>query len=115
MHSNEGLQQGDPIGPVLFSNAIHPMLLSLESKLTIGYLDVLTVAGKLSEVSRDVCHIREVGHSMGLVLNVGKCEVIAHPSLSFDDSLLSSFKNVSLEDATLLGAPLSQGQALDLE
>jgi len=106
MHSNEGPQQGDPIGPLLFSNAIHPILLSLESKLTIGYLDDLTLAGTLSQVASDVCRVRDEGLSMGLVLNVDKCEVISHPGFPIDDSFLSSFQHVATKDATLLGTPL---------
>ena len=37
--SAEGIQQGDPLGPLLFSLTLHPILNSLSSKLRVGYLD----------------------------------------------------------------------------
>jgi len=40
--SQEGTQQGDPLGPLLFSNTIHPLLNRLSSNLQLGYLDDLT-------------------------------------------------------------------------
>ena len=43
--SEEGPQQGDPFGPLAFSNCIHPMLLSMESVLSLGYLDDVTLGG----------------------------------------------------------------------
>src|SRR5688572_2231503 len=78
-------------------------LLLLESKLTIGYLDDLTLAGSLCQVSDDVCRVRDVGQSKGLVLNVRKCEVILNSNFCVDESFLSSFQHVSPKDATLLG------------
>jgi len=36
--SQEGPQQGDPLGPLLFCNTIHPLLTSLGSVL-LGYMD----------------------------------------------------------------------------
>jgi hypothetical protein len=113
LHSNEGPQQGDPIGPLLFSNAIHPLLLSLESNLTMGYLDDLTLAGSQAQVGTDVRRVQDVGKSMGLVLNVNKCEAIVKPGFDITDPLLASFQRITPEDATLLGAPLAHGPALD--
>ena len=43
--SEEGPQQGDPLGPLLFCSTIHPLITSLSSGLTLGYLDNLTLAG----------------------------------------------------------------------
>jgi hypothetical protein len=52
--SEEGPQQGDPFGPLAFSNCIHPMLLSMESVLTLGYRDDVTLGGQVDMVARDV-------------------------------------------------------------
>ena len=93
IHSNEGPQQGDPLGPLLFCNTIHPLLESLVSELTIGYLDDLTLAGDQSSVSEDVKRIQEKGTSMGLQLNVKKCELIAHNNTVVSCPLLSSFSD----------------------
>jgi len=43
VQSQEGVQRGDPIGPLLFCNTIHPLLSSLHSNLNIGYLDDVTL------------------------------------------------------------------------
>ena len=43
--SQEGPQQGDPLGPALFCNAIQPLLMSLTSELRVGYMDDLTIGG----------------------------------------------------------------------
>ena len=37
--SEEGPQQGDPLGPLLFCTTIHPLISSMGSDLTLGYLD----------------------------------------------------------------------------
>jgi len=52
--SQEGLQQSDPLGPFLFCLTIHPLLTTLQSDLTLGYVDDLTLAGHQSTVSTDV-------------------------------------------------------------
>ena len=50
---------------------------------------------------------------MGLSLNITKCELIADNELLVSDTLLESFHRVKIADATLLGAPLFPGSALD--
>jgi len=111
--SQEGTQQGDPLGPLFFCNTVHPLLSSLASDLTLGYLDDFTLGGKVETVALDTKRIVELGSEMGLILNTAKCEIIAHPSLVVDDPLLQSFTRVEPCDATLLGAPLFAGKVLD--
>ena len=41
--SVEGVQQGDPLGPILFCIAIHPLLADCKAELRIGYLDDITI------------------------------------------------------------------------
>ena len=51
--SEEGAQQGDPVGPLLFCNTIHPLLSSLKSNLNLGYLDDVTLGGTVKTVASD--------------------------------------------------------------
>ena len=43
--SQEGSQQGDPIGPLLFCNTIQTLLASLTAVLRLGLMDDLTLGG----------------------------------------------------------------------
>ena len=111
--SQEGPQQGDPLGPLLFCNTIHPLLSSLKSDLKLGYMDDVSLGGPVDRVVSDITEISKVGSSMGLTLNPSKCELIAHQDLSVKDDCLLSFVRVNVSDATLLGAPLFPGPVLD--
>ena len=68
--SQEGPQQGDPLGPLLFCSTIHPLISSLSSDLTLGYLDDLTLAGPQSVVAADIQQVMAEGSKMGLCLNL---------------------------------------------
>ena len=107
--SGQGPQQGDPIGPLLFSNTLHPTLSSLKASLNLGYLDDITLGDTQTVVAADVKEVTE----KGLSLNVDKCELITHKDTQMDDDILRSFNRVELEEATLLGAPLLSGSVLD--
>ena len=47
--SQEGVQQGDPLGPLLFCLAIHPLILRLQSELSIFYLDDGLIGGSVDD------------------------------------------------------------------
>ena len=111
--SEEGPQQGDPLGPLLFCTTIHPLISSMGSDLTLGYLDDLTLAGPQNVVASDIQKVAAEGSKMGLCLNPSKCEVICHPDLNIVDQTIESFNSVNVADATLLGAPLFPGKVLD--
>ena len=53
IHSAEGVQQGDPSGPFLFSLAIRDLMLSCDSELNCWYLDDGTIASSLETVISD--------------------------------------------------------------
>jgi hypothetical protein len=113
IHSQEGVQQGDPLGPLLFCVAVHPLLSSLHSNLTIGYLDDFTLGGSVSSVANDVSTIEKIGASLGLHLNRSKCEVISKHFAPSQFPQFHGFQHVTPDSATLLGAPLSTGAAMD--
>ena len=84
----EGAQQGDPLGPFLFSNTVHPMLSSLQPELNLCYLDDITSGGSVETVAFDVAENMRIGAEIGLSLNVSKCELITHSDiLCFNFSL----------------------------
>lgn len=110
--SEVGVQQGDPLGALLFCIGLHPILSATRSELTIGYMDDVTLGGSCADVAADVELFRSEGSNIGLVLNIDKCEVIARQSTSSATSVLSQFSRIDITDSCLLGAPLHVGQAL---
>src|SRR5215469_3917860 len=52
--SSEGIQQGDPLRPLLFCAAVQPLLTGCNSELRIGYLDDFTIGGKSDQAVLDV-------------------------------------------------------------
>ena len=74
--SQEGIQQGDPLGPLLFCLTIYPILRELSSPFTIGFMDDITIGGPEPLVASDVKHINTNSGTIGLNLNLIKCEQI---------------------------------------
>ena len=113
--SEEGAQQGDPLGPLYFCLAIHDLLGSLGSELVLGYLDDGSMGGRADIVAQDFLTLEAGALELGLKLNRSKCEVAGHTPESRD---LFSAKGITitetkLEDLTLLGAPLLPGDGVD--
>ena len=52
--SAEGVQQGDPLGPLLFCLAINPLLRDIKSELVSGYLDDIGLGDEVKRVVADV-------------------------------------------------------------
>jgi len=111
--SEEGPQQGDPLGPLLFCLSIHPLLLSLSSTLSIGFLDDVTLGGDIANIAKDVESIRIKGDFMGLRLNVLKCELIESSMGAPCIDALDHFNRLKPNEATLLGAPPFSGPAMN--
>jgi len=88
----------------LFCNTVQPLLLSLSSELTLGYLDDFTLGGNVATVSRIV----ELGSKMDLNLKAAKCELVAQSGLVVDDPLFRTFTRVEPGDAALLRALMGQ-------
>jgi Reverse transcriptase (RNA-dependent DNA polymerase) len=110
--SQEGTQQGDPLGPLLFCLTLQPLLSSLSSELVIGYIDDVTLGGTVSSVSTDVQVIKTNGAAFGLHLNTDKCELIA-ANFPVGCPTLDTFTMVQPENMTLLGAVLFISDSLD--
>ena len=93
--------------------AVQPLLSSLSSELTAGYLDDFSLGGPEQVVARDVDTVITEGSKLGLHLNFDKCELFQHGGYQVQSSILNSFIPVHKQDAALLGAPLFCVSALD--
>ena len=80
VNSTAGVQQGDNLGPLLFATTIHSLLGELKAilgiDLVIGYLDDIVVAGDCEAVLRALLVLQRSIPSLGLTLNMAKCELI---------------------------------------
>ena len=108
IQSAEGVQQGDPLGPLLFCLCIHRMCSRLESELSLFYLDDGTLGGNVDNLTHDLEVVEREGAEIGLRLNMEKSEIIcANPNTT--DSILSSLRGAQVVEptkATLLGSSI---------
>ena len=84
----------------------------LRSELVVGYIDDIEIGGHISTVDEDVTIIKRNGPSLGLHLNITKCELISSV-MPVQSQSLNEFITVSPPDASLLGAPLFPGALQD--
>ena len=113
--SDSGVQQGDPLGPLLFSLAIHDIASSMKSNFNIWYLDDATNAGDPKSVCDDIRRCSCMLTDIGLFLNPSKSELV---NLGLDEavflsetqcinSILENVSFVEKEDVILYSSPLT--------
>jgi hypothetical protein len=108
LQSAEGVQQGDPLGPLLFCLALSKPLSLLNSDFVSGYLDDIGIGSTISKAIAELKIFEAGTKAIGLQLNYAKCEVIGISSSSRSewDAAGFSFLNCESEKATLLGSPI---------
>ena len=109
--STTGVQQGDPLGPVLFSLAIHSLIKELVSTFNVWYLDG-TLGGSLQTVLADFTTILHQSPSLGLSLNISKCDVyisgaLPSPLLGELQSVAPGVRRLDFSEVTLFGSPIT--------
>ena len=80
--SEEGVQQGDPLGPLLFCLTLHPLPFQLQSELKIFYLDDGTVGGSTEIVQHNLHYLESGADELGLHFNQSKSELICDDMFS---------------------------------
>ncbi|XP_048488762.1 uncharacterized protein LOC125491265 [Plutella xylostella] len=90
IHSEVGCQQGDPLGPAIFSLAIHKTISSLKSKLNMWYLDDGTLGGESDTVLDDLRTLTDNMREIGLELNSSKREIFIPSHISETKHLCAS-------------------------
>jgi len=115
LHSDEGVQQGDPLGPMLFCMSTMKLAKRMVSELNLWYLDDGTIGGELSDILHDLDTVRRVGPTIGLLLNENKCEIITNDDIvvSSIQAIMPNIMRVPCNDAVLLGAPIGDETAVD--
>ena len=80
MLSAEGIQQGDPLGSMLFCLGTYNLVASLSSEFTVNYPDDGTIGGSIADIETNIQQIVDQEKALGLFLNVDKSSV--NPVLS---------------------------------
>ena len=112
--SSEGVQQGDPLGPLLFCLAVHDLVQQLQSEFNIFFLDDGTLGGSLEGVLEDFSTVERMAGELGLQLNRDKSEVICDDS-STRSAMLRAVPGLSVTEqdhATLLGSPIGTASSI---
>lgn len=115
LDSAVGCQQGDPLGPVIFSLAIHPIIQRLNSKFNTWYLDDGSLGGNADIVFKDLEFLIKEFSCVGLTLNFSKCELFIDQDLPLlhkikittqFNSLAPNIKILDTSTLRLLGSPI---------
>ena len=106
--SAEGVQQGDPLGPLLFSLALHEVLVESTCSLTVAYLDDVVLGDELDNLLPQIRVFARSTQRIGLSLNYSKCEVVSLSSSARPQWTASDLPFIESDpkEACLLGSPL---------
>ena len=104
------VQQGDPLGPLGFSLALHHVVQKTKEQvpgllINTWYLDDGTLCGSTDDLARAFAIIESDGPSHGLILNKAKSFIFVPPNSSASHPLLTDIPSTS-EAFTLRSSPI---------
>lgn len=87
LSSSSGVQQGDPLGPLLFAVGLQPLAAELRAMpgldMALFYLDDGFVAGEVTAVAAAIALVQQRAGALDLKLNLAKSGAIAVGALTF--------------------------------
>ena len=106
-----GVQQGDPLGPLAFALALHPIVERIRREIpglniNAWYLDDGTLCRSAEDLCAALAIVEEDGPARGLHLNRGKSLLYIPGDASFDHNPLPSDIPVNRVGFDLLGSPV---------
>ena len=109
--SESGVQQGDPLGPLLFALVLQNIISAvdvdvecIEMLFNAWFLDDGVLAGPKSAVLRAMHLIEELGPPFGIFINLAKCELYSRNELSSTFPVM--IKSSQVPHLEILGAPI---------
>ena len=112
--SSTGVQQGDPLGPLLFALAVDDIARGVVSPLNMWYLDDATIGGPPGTVLADLRRLIPLLEGIGLVVNPKKSEIInagctedeLHAFRLSAVDVLDGVQHTEVDNLYILGAPV---------
>eukprot|EP00731_Ephydatia_muelleri_P026850 Em0018g950a len=105
-----GVQQGDPLGPLFFSLVLHKVIAAIDADddclrliLQAWYLDDGVLAGPKHAVLRALSIFEDLGPSLGIFINLPKCELFSHSDISMFPHVMKASHVPHLD---ILGTPI---------
>ena len=111
--SQEGVQQGDPLGPLLFCLTIYPLIQQLKSEFRLFYLDDGIMGGCLPDILHDF-EKKMLASDLGLRLNEDKLQLFCSDPATRSEilSAVPGLHVLTREEVVVLGSPVGGIESL---